>query len=358
MNIYLLQEDFSYLSSNSKGAAPFFIVFGILVAAGIIAAFARKKRSPVAKTKKRGFSILAFNKIARFCGLDRHEKKLLNFVFQVSGVKDIEAAVQKPNLLDRYFKQTYNVIMRTTEDEYKLNEQLSDLFALRNVLDSAALGASITSTKQIEGDTPVMVSTERKNYHSKVLMVNNEHITISCPENNLGTMIRIAGGTKVTVSFLIKINQGVSFTAKIPEARQTALGLAMAFPHTNKLKRLARRNYRRKQSPMDCFFFIVNVEQIDNGKTKKTKLTLDKRRIKATMLDISAGGCSIKSPVILAPGNKLKILLPYSDNTIICLGQVLRVNRDGMRITLHIKFIKVPQKSRNAINALVFDFDE
>jgi c-di-GMP-binding flagellar brake protein YcgR len=295
-------------------------------------------------------------RIARNYGLDRSERKLLTYVFRVSGVEKPEEVLQKEYTLDRCFKQAYRAITRTAKNKSEANDRLAELFALRNFLDIVPAGA-ISSTRQIEEDTPVMISMERKNFHSKVVTVHADGISLSCPENNLGTTIRIAQGTKIRVTFLVGINFGLSFEAKSPQIRQSSFGPVLPFPHTNNLKKLTQRRYRRKEFSLPCYFYKVITEQVESGRKQKTKMTVDKQRIKASIEDISAGGCSLKTPVMIADGTRLKIVVHYSDDPIICLGQVLRVSKEGINIILHIKFIKVPQKSSNAINALVFDFE-
>jgi hypothetical protein len=87
---------------------------------------------------------------------------------------------------------------------------------------------------------------------------------------------------------------------------------------------------------------------------------VDKRRCVGSVLDISAGGCSLKTTAAVQVGSRIKINIDYDDNFIISvLGQVLRSNRSGAAGTiLHIKFLKVPRRAFNSISALVFGYDE
>jgi len=55
-------------------------------------------------------------------------------------------------------------------------------------------------------------------------------------------------------------------------------------------------------------------------------------------------------------GAKFKIEYTQKDISVAALGQVLRTNRAGMNTTIHIKFLKVSQKSMNAINAFVYEY--
>jgi hypothetical protein len=38
------------------------------------------------------------------------------------------------------------------------------------------------------------------------------------------------------------------------------------------------------------------------------------------------------------------------------LGQVLRTNRAGVNTIIHIKFIRITQKSMNLVNAFVYEY--
>jgi hypothetical protein len=102
------------------------------------------------------------------------------------------------------------------------------------------------------------------------------------------------------------------------------------------------------------------VEETGSGRKKVRKMTVDSRRFNGTILDVSMGGCSIRTNASIPPGTRLKIEFDYLDKMIIAaLGQVLRINRSGAVSTImHIKFIKVPRKTMNAINALVYEYDE
>jgi hypothetical protein len=169
--------------------------------------------------------------------------------------------------------------------------------------------------------------------------------------------MRIPKGFKVSLTFLT--GKPVTYATKVLETQEGSFGLTMLVPHSDRLRPLAHRKFRRRQTVIECYFSEVNVVQTGKGRKKKTKLVTDKKQYKGTILDISAGGCSIKPPVSIAVGSKLKVQLPSSDdNTITCLGQVLRINRTGVSIVMHIKFLKVPRRSSNAINAMVFEFDE
>jgi hypothetical protein len=102
-------------------------------------------------------------------------------------------------------------------------------------------------------------------------------------------------------------------------------------------------------------FYFVYVE--DAGHKKGKKMVVDKRRLTGNILDISIGGCSIKTNVSVPSGTRLKIEFTYNNGmNVAALGQVLRTNRAGINTIMHIKFLRIPRKSLNVINALVYEY--
>jgi hypothetical protein len=74
-------------------------------------------------------------------------------------------------------------------------------------------------------------------------------------------------------------------------------------------------------------------------------------------MDISIGGCSIRTSANIQSGARIKIEFTHG-TSMAALGQVLRVNRGGMYATIHVKFIKMPRSTQNSINAMVFEYNE
>ena len=122
---------------------------------------------------------------------------------------------------------------------------------------------------------------------------------------------------------------------------------------------MTARRFRRTQSGTNCDYYVVRLE--DQKNKKPPKMVVDARRMSGSVTDISIGGCAIKTQVSVPPGTRLKIEFDYSRSVspIAVLGQVLRINRSGIANTvMHIKFLKIPRKAMNAINALVFEYGD
>jgi hypothetical protein len=108
-----------------------------------------------------------------------------------------------------------------------------------------------------------------------------------------------------------------------------------------------------------CSFSLVLLEERGSGRQKTVKMVVDKRRFTGSVLDVSQGGCSIRTNAGIKAGTRLKIELEnVSSAAVAVLGQILRLNRSGTNTIMHIKFLKVPRKAMNVINTIVFEYGD
>jgi hypothetical protein len=116
------------------------------------------------------------------------------------------------------------------------------------------------------------------------------------------------------------------------------------------------RRYRRRQISVPCTLAMVAVREVMVHRKKVRKMSLDGRRYTGTIMDISIGGCSVNCTENIEPGARNKIEFVSGDSPRAALAQVLRVNRADKSGIIHMKFTKLPRRTQNAINALVFEY--
>jgi hypothetical protein len=281
---------------------------------------------------------------------------MLEFVLRNDSVTDPVRSINSPNLLDRHFKRAYRIIERSADTEEEAQERFSLLFSTRNVLESASSsGGGVTSTRQVAEKTAAVITIGQDSYPVKVISAKGDNLVVENPQNALGTPLRLPRGGKVTLSFFTKSSKGFSFESRVLGTVDSPDGPVLQVVHSSQIKRLSQRRYRRRQAVIAAVFHFVYVEE--TGRRKEKKMVVDKRRLTGNILDISIGGCSIKTNVSVPSGTRLKIEFIYSNNVhVAVLGQVLRTNRTGISTIMHIKFLRVPRRSMNAINALVFEY--
>jgi len=337
---------------SSKDAIIFAVFAAVIVIAIIFANILRKGasggKSGSARKILPGF---ALGRLTKNIDLSHEQRKMLNFVFKTDDAIDPEKSLTTPALLDRHFKRAYQVIEHSSANEKEAQQRLSILFSTRNLLENSSIG-TISSTRQIKDETNLTITNGRDKIDTAVVSAANENLAVETPKNILGSQIKIAKGAKLNVMFFTKNNKGFSFETRVIGNSVVRGKPVTLLAHSNQVKFLSHRRYRRKQAAIACFMNLVYVE----GTGKKQRLVIDKRRFAGTITDISVGGCSIKTSHPVQVGARFKIEYTEKDTTIAALGQVLRTNRTGMTTVLHIKFLRVTQKSMNHINAYVYEY--
>jgi hypothetical protein len=346
--------------TSSTDSIVFFVGLGVIILI-LVLVNVFKSRIPQGTgslgSGPRHFSGIALHRLAASAGLDHDQTKMLEYVLKNDNVVDPGRSLASFTLLDRHFKRAYRTIERTANTEEEVQERLSLLFSTRNILESSQGTPDIASTRRIAENTPAVIGTGRDNYPVRVISAKGDDLVVENPKNALGSPIRLSRGSKITLSFFTKSSKGFSFESRILGASESGEGPVLHLVHSTQIKRLSQRRFRRRQAVIPVNFFFVRVEE--SGWRKEKKLVVDKRRLSGNIMDVSIGGCSVKTNVSVPSGTRLKIEFMHGENmNIAILGQVLRTNRSGISTVMHVKFLKVPRRSLNAINALVYEYDD
>jgi c-di-GMP-binding flagellar brake protein YcgR len=375
INLPLLQlrlEDFRPREADPTLSIIFLVCFGIFIVILIVVNIIRngigstgitRQKKTSGATIPRRFSVFTIRKVANQYGLNKDQVRLLEYIFRNEGVSDPVAVMGNTDSLDRFFKRAYKSIEKRASSEDELQNFLSVLFSIRNLVELTQGGMPVaTSTRQIaENTSAVLTSSKQETFPVKVLSSKGDTLLVDCPCNTLGTPIRFSAGQKITLSFFTKSSKGFSFDSKVIGTVDTPKGLALQLVHSYKVnKSLTQRRFKRLDVSLTSNFFLVNIQETKVGRKIEKKMVAAPQRYRGTIINISLGGCALKTGSVIQAGTRLKITFEnYDDVKISALGLVLRTNRSGAAaITLHIKFLKVPRRSQNAISAMVFEYDQ
>jgi c-di-GMP-binding flagellar brake protein YcgR len=344
-------------STGGNSALIFLIVIAAVVVIVIVVNLAGK-RAPASTPKaaagssgKKLFNVFAFRRTVKNLGLNHDQIKMLDFVFKTDDVTDPEKSLNTPSLLDHHFKRAYRVIGQQQSTEAEIQNKLAMMFSTRNMLENSLIGG-LSSTRQLPDDTILTISVNKEKINVAVVSAKTDTLTVETPKTVLGSQIKISKGTKLNVLFFTKNNKGFSFETRVLGFSTLHGHPVMLIAHSNQLKFLSQRRFRRKQAVIACSMKLVYVE----GSGKKQRLIVDKRKFTGNIADISVGGCSIKTAAPVQVGAMLKIEFTQGEKNIAALGQVLRTNRTGINTTIHLKFLRVTKKSMNLINAFVYEY--
>ena len=299
----------------------------------------------------KAFSGFALRRMVKNAGLSRGQIKMLDFVFKTDEVTDPEKSLNNPTLLDRHFRRAFRVIEQSANIDAETQNKLSVLFSTRNILENSVIGA-MTSTRQLPDDTTLTITYGKDKIKANVLNAKVENITIEAPKNVLGSQIKIPRGTRLDVLFFTKSNKCFSFETRVVGYSTMRGHPALLLAHSSQIRFLSQRRFRRRQAVIACILYLVYVE----GSGKKQRLVVDKRRLSGNIADISVGGCSIKTTAQVQVGVRFKVEFAQGDVNVAALGQVLRTNKTGINTVIHLKFLRVSQKSMNIINSFVYEY--
>jgi hypothetical protein len=354
------------LPNKGTGYALFFLVgIGIIVVLLLLLNYLKNSNKIEALNKtavgdhgQRKFSILTFRRIASNLGLDKEQTNMLEFVLKCDNVTDLTRSFESPILLDKHFKKAFRIIERTSISHDEMNNRLSVLFDTRNIIENKANSVSTTSTREIPENTAAVLAIGDTNYPIRVISSKGDSLIVEQPLSATGQPLELQKGGLVSISFFPEPNKGFAVDSRVLGTTETIDGHhVLQLVHSGQIKKLSKRRFRRRQTVITTAFYFVSVEE---GKSKKTaEMTIDKRRFSGNIMDISIGGCSIKTSVPVNNGQKLKVEFTREDDSIVAaLGEVLRINRVGTDTIMNIKFIKVPRRSLNSINAVVYEYTD
>jgi hypothetical protein len=296
------------------------------------------------------------HKFSRSIGLDSSHSKMLSFVLKNGENTKPEQIIQSPDLLDLHFKRAYNTIEQTAGAKDETQRKISLLFATRNILESATGGgAGVYSTRTIPENTPAVLLVNENSYPVRVVSSRGAYLLVENPVNAVGDLISIDRNEPVTLSFFTKSSNGFSVNSTVyGTTKAPGAGRVLQIVHSNAIKRLSQRRFRRREIVIPAEFSTVRLEQ--GPRKREQKMVVDKQKTPGRISDISVGGCSIQTSHNVSAGVRLKIEFNASGQHVVALGEVLRVNRNRAGAVAHVKFLKIPRKSLNLINALVFDY--
>ena len=346
-------------SSQNTEAKLFAICIAILVVFLVILNIVKSKFRPkyggssAAVSGPRLFSGFTLHRLTSDLNLNREQIKMLDYIMKSGGVNDPERFLNSPSMLDRHFKRAYRLIERNAPNAEELNKRLSILFSTRNILEANVKDFSATSTRQIPEKVPAVITIDKVNYPVKVISSRGDKLVVENPHKSAGVLLRPSRGSKASITFFTKSNKGFAVETRILDMTESEGVPVMHLAHSGQIKKLSARRFHRRQIIIGTSFYLVHMD------SRSKKMTVEPKRFSGKIMDISIGGCSIKTTMAAASGQKLKIEFIHNDeSTIAALGEVLRTSRNGINTILNIRFLKIPRRSYNSINAMVYEYAE
>ena len=303
-----------------------------------------------------------FRKYAKTIGLNQLQVKLLEDIskkYRVSSPANffINSKVFNTTLKKAIQDFDNGSYAPEVKESYKMA-----LFGVKQRLDRySGVKKSFNTTRQLKSGQKInLVSDSEVRYQSQIVANLKDAVCVSIPLQSDGTYIRWKKWQPLDVSFWERGDKGFSFKTKVIGYSTVKNETCIMLQHSNSLVQSQQRKFPRKELGKHCYFFRINIMTIGKGKNKGKKAVLnDAKGRLGNILEISAGGCSIKSGNSLQKGELIKIDLEMDKKKMGILGKIINIRREGIGNTImHVQFTKMSRANLNSINTFVYGIDE
>ncbi|MCX7024043.1 MAG: PilZ domain-containing protein [Spirochaetes bacterium] len=362
MNVVVFSAQSGWSRGDPGSASAFMIVVGILLAILILFNMVKSFRgkggnalsgAPVA-------SRTSFLRSARRRGIPDADVSFLNDIARAIGTVNPEFVFQNTQKLDSFFRDAFKYIEKHSESETVADEEKARLFSIREGITQRAIqGSPISSTRELDRNTTLsIVSPDESIRPSVVRIVEPGGLGVERPLDEFGEGVRIPRGTRLTVFFYRKAHQGYTFTTRAAGYQDAGGSNLLVLKHSDAVSALPARSNLRREIDAPCRFSQVHqVPAKERGKTGKG-LVVDKLEIHGTIVDISAGGCAIKTATLFGSGTLVKITFEAADGIQAAIGSVVRISSMQSGGIMHIRFARISKKAVNAVLSWVYGYTD
>ncbi len=360
--MFLLQTNFQWKETDPVTGIIAVVIFGAFILFLVIA----NNASGAGKTgsggnsrgTKRGFRLNA-----RKIGLSRPQLRTLENLAKRHNAGNLNNLLSSSAQLDNLLKKAIQSINGQSSSDAQKETQKLQLYRIKQLIERNATRKKVfTGTKQLIAGTRIVLTPEGGGrYQSKILTNLKGVLAVSVPADNAGSQLRWKRWSKVNAFFWKSNGQGFSFSTKVNGYGKVRTFDALLLNHSNHIVQAQQRRFRRRSIERPTYFYPVRILTDGIGKNVKKRAIVENRRgTLATMLDISAGGCSIRSINPLTAGELIKVDFETEANAAVSFyGKVINTRKahphGGI---MHIRFTRISKQNLNSINAYVYNYQD
>jgi len=266
-----------------------------------------------------------------------------------------------PASLDRLLKQGMDDIdNQVSSDKVKESQKLT-LFRIKQAVErNGQKRTPLKATRDLKpGQQMVLTPAGKTKYTSRIISNLKDAIGVETPLDAAGVQTRWKKGMEVNAYFWRANGQGFSFSTKVLGYTKIRNTMCVLLRHSNNVKESQQRRFRRKELDRPTYFYPVRIIKSGIGKNQVKKAFVETQNGSlGTILEVSAGGCSIKTNYPLAKGQLVKVEFETSRGQAVkSFGKVVNFRKGvPMGGTMHIQFTRMSQGHLNNINSYIYQF--
>ncbi len=366
MNFILLQEAIMTLKKQSStsitiGIIVFFVFIILLFISGRSSGSGGQSRSRSSGVSGSGrYNKKSFKKRAISMGLSKPEIRTVEYLIKTYKVTDTFNLLKNSKTLNATLKKALDRLEEDITPQNIKEGQKLLLYRIKQKIERNSEKKQLMSgTNQLNPGQKLHLSTPGDTrYESQVSSNLQDYLGVKIPRDDHGNQIRWKKWTKVQVFFWKPNGQGYSFSSKVSGYNNIKGVPSLFLQHSKSIQQAQQRKYRRKLLGKPAYFYPIRIVTSGYGRNQKRKAIVDTSAgILGTIIEISAGGCSMRASYPLGPGELLKIEFEAIDGEkIVAFGKNKSIKRiKPMGAVMHIMFTKVSQENINSINSYIYD---
>ena len=362
----LLQAGYRLFGGGGTTNTSIIISFAVVLAGValliLIAALINRRNRPLSAADVQSYSSAAFRRAGRSIGLQPPHVEMLENLVRACKVKQPMLVFSSAGLLDDTLKKgLYSLETSREISEAEREKRKALIFQIKQIIErNARKGAVLRSTSLLKPGQVLTITPEGASPFSSRLVSNmKDFLTVSAPQGIAGSDTRWMRGTRLLVYLWRENDAGYSFPSKVL-GYDTVKGVSsVLIQHSKTLRREQRRKSRRREIMRPCFYYPIRITESTEGRKTERKAAVEKSmRGFGRIIDLSAGGCAIRTDSPLEKGKLIMIEFDIDKKAPIrAFGKVMSVRRQpGRGGSMHLMFTKVTQQYLNRISEFVYDF--
>ena len=312
-------------------------------------------------TKRIGrFSKGAFRRRARGLGLSRYQIRTLEILYRQFRIPNPMVLLTSSKQMDVLLKRAIMSLEALNSSEAVKESQKLTLFRIKQIIERNSQKKTIYSgTSQLKSGLTIALTPEGGGrYQSRIISVLRDSLALSIPYTGAGKEMRWKRGTKLKVFFWKPNGQGYSFYTKVSGYSSIRGIPSVLTSHSHAIVQAQQRRFRRKNIDRPAYFYPVRILSEGVGKSAQKKAFVDSgRHTLSTIIDVSGGGCSIRTAHPLGENELIKVEFETDQGSLVSFfGKVKHMRRvrpyGGI---MHIMFTRISKRNLNRINSFVYD---
>lgn len=301
-----------------------------------------------------------FRRLARSYGLNPVQTRTLENLVQRYRTLAPYAVFSSPPQLDILLKKAIAEVQAQSQTEEVKQAHIATLYRIKQTIEqnNPRGRQPVSGSSQLRAGQPVSISDETgARYASRVVTRLKDSFAVEVPIDEMGNQVRWKKWANVQIFVPRGAGKGVSFQTKVTGYNLVKGLNSVLLQHTNAVSQAAQRKFRRKQIDRPCYFYLVQIMTVGSGRDARKQAVPQTNGALGTMLDVSSGGCSLKTTFPLPRGSLVKIEFETDrKRTVTAYGKVRHVRKAApMGGVMHIQFTRVSRQSLNTINSYVYE---